>query len=61
MSKYPTPPSRQGKVSLPIWVTPEAREALKLRAIAENTSVQRILECAVAREAKKTMKPREAA
>ena len=42
-------PSREGKVSISVWVTPEERDTLKIVAIEQKTSVQDILKAAVDR------------
>lgn len=46
--KY-TPPSREGKVNIGIWTTPERRHALKVKAAQTGKTVQELVEDAIDR------------
>lgn len=53
MAKSYTPPSREGLVPLTVFVKPEVRQALKIIAAEQNTTIAALLEDNIAKVLKK--------
>lgn len=53
MAKAYTPPSREGLVALTVFVKPEVRQALKIIAAEENTTIAAMLDELIAKTLKK--------
>jgi len=53
MAKTYTPPSREGLVALTVFVKPEVRQALKIIAAEQNTTIVAILDELIAKTLKK--------
>ena len=53
MAKTYTPPSREGLVALTVFVKPEVRQALKIIAAEQNTTIAAMLDEQIAKMLKK--------